>query len=154
MSERLQRCNRGKWVGGVCCGLASSLGVSPLPLRLAFVLWALSAATGAVVYFALWLLMPDQNTASQPLEQRIGRSLADMREQAARWYSDLSDALGANAAPDAQQMQRARLFGGVTAALGMLLLIDSLPLLGPLRLRQLEPVALILLGFVFVKRAL
>jgi phage shock protein C len=154
MSERLHRSIEGRWVGGVCSGLADYFAVRPPLLRLAFLLWILASTAGAITYLALWLTLPEESAQSHSLDRHLQGNVADMRAQAERWYRDLEDVLGARNSPDATQVQRARVFGVAAVGLGAVLLIDSLHLLGPFRLRQLEPLALVLLGIAFVKRAL
>jgi len=45
-------------VAGVCAGLARSLGVDPIVVRVAFVVLTVAGGTGAVAYVAAWLLLP------------------------------------------------------------------------------------------------
>ncbi len=48
------------WIGGVCSGLASYLGISVFPVRVAFA--ALSAVgVGILVYLLLWLFLPSDS---------------------------------------------------------------------------------------------
>lgn len=54
-------------VAGVAAGVADTLGVDPLFVRIAFVALALLGAVGLPLYLAGWLLIPDQGS---------GRSLA------------------------------------------------------------------------------
>jgi signal transduction histidine kinase/phage shock protein PspC (stress-responsive transcriptional regulator) len=48
------------WVGGVCAGLAEHLGWSVLVVRVLFVVTGAIGLAGAVLYLALWLVMPQQ----------------------------------------------------------------------------------------------
>ena len=58
-SFRLHRSSTDKMLGGVCGGLAESLGVDVTVLRLAFVaLTVLGAGAAAVIYVAIWALAP------------------------------------------------------------------------------------------------
>jgi phage shock protein PspC (stress-responsive transcriptional regulator) len=57
-SRPLCRSRDGRWLGGVCIGLASARGVSAGWIRVAFVVATLLAGLGAVVYLACWLIMP------------------------------------------------------------------------------------------------
>jgi phage shock protein C len=154
MSERLYRSNGARLIGGVCSGLAEYFAVRVVLLRLAFVLWTLASTIGGVVYLILWMILPEKGTHGYALGERMRRNADDMREQAERWYRDLRDTLGAKDSPDVNQIQRATMLGSAVAGLGVVLLIDSLHLLAPFRLKHLEPLALVLLGIVFVKRAL
>jgi len=46
------------WLGGVCAGIGSYLGVPPLLLRVAFVVVASWRMTGVLAYFLVWLIVP------------------------------------------------------------------------------------------------
>ena len=59
MSEkRLTRVEDGRMIAGVCAGLANYLGVDATVVRLIFVLLALFAAGGVLLYLILWLIIP------------------------------------------------------------------------------------------------
>jgi phage shock protein PspC (stress-responsive transcriptional regulator) len=49
------------WVGGVCAGIASRLGVDPLIVRGVFVVVAVLGGPALLVYAAAWLLLPDRH---------------------------------------------------------------------------------------------
>lgn len=57
MAARLVRPRRGKWIAGVCAGIADRFGVSRGLVRLLFVVFGLVGA-GEIAYLALWILMP------------------------------------------------------------------------------------------------
>lgn len=48
----------GRWVAGVCAGLARRWGMSPLAVRGLFLLFSLITGIGLVAYGVLWLLLP------------------------------------------------------------------------------------------------
>jgi phage shock protein C len=56
-----QRFHRGteRIVGGVCSGLAEGLHIDVMWVRLAFVLLAFLQGIGVLLYFALWVVMPE-----------------------------------------------------------------------------------------------
>ncbi len=56
--KRLTRVEEGRMIAGVCAGLAQYLGVDATVVRLVFVLLALFAAGGVLLYLVLWLIMP------------------------------------------------------------------------------------------------
>jgi len=56
--KRLTRVDEGRMIAGVCAGLAQYLGVDATLVRLVFVLLALFAAGGVLLYLILWLIMP------------------------------------------------------------------------------------------------
>ncbi len=63
MRKRLVRSNR-KVIAGVCAGIAEYLGWDPLWVRILFVVLSFAGAliTGILVYFILWLAMPESGT--------------------------------------------------------------------------------------------
>lgn len=56
--KRLTRTEDGRMIAGVCAGLANYLGVDATIVRLIFVLLAIFAAGGVLLYLILWLIMP------------------------------------------------------------------------------------------------
>src|SRR5687768_7790212 len=55
---RLTRASDGRALGGVAAGVAEHLGLSPLVIRIAFLLLALSGGVGIAMYAALWVFTP------------------------------------------------------------------------------------------------
>ncbi len=59
MAQPLVRSRTDKFVGGVCGGVAHSLGVDPSIVRLIFVALAIFGfSTGLIIYIILWLVLP------------------------------------------------------------------------------------------------
>jgi phage shock protein PspC (stress-responsive transcriptional regulator) len=56
--RRLVRRRRGRWLGGVCAGLAESFGMNPGWLRAAFVLGVLFHGASVGVYLLAWICTP------------------------------------------------------------------------------------------------
>lgn len=56
--KRMVRVEEGRMIAGVCAGLGRYLGVDPTIVRIIFVLLALFAAGGVLLYLVLWLIMP------------------------------------------------------------------------------------------------
>lgn len=54
----LSRAHQGRWLGGVCAGLAPVRDIPTAWLRLAFVAAALMGGIGVALYLACWLIMP------------------------------------------------------------------------------------------------
>lgn len=54
----LRRSRSDRWVGGVCGGIARSLGAETWILRLLLVILALFGGTGLLVYILLWIFVP------------------------------------------------------------------------------------------------
>ena len=59
-SSRWRRSSTDRWLGGVCGGLAPSLGVESWVLRLVFTLVFLLAGAGLLLYALLWFFVPSE----------------------------------------------------------------------------------------------
>jgi phage shock protein C len=57
MTRQLVRPRHGKWIGGVCAGLADRFGLPRFLVRLGFVIFGL-VGIGELVYIALWIVIP------------------------------------------------------------------------------------------------
>ncbi len=60
--KKLTRVEEGRMIAGVCAGLARYLGIDATVVRIIFVLLALFAAGGVLLYLILWLIMPMDNS--------------------------------------------------------------------------------------------
>ena len=60
--KRLMRSNDGRMIAGVCAGLGRYFDMDPTIIRVIFVLLALFAAGGVLLYLILWLIMPLDET--------------------------------------------------------------------------------------------
>lgn len=75
--RRLSRAQDGRVVAGVARGLARSLGVDPVIVRIGFVVLSFAGGVGIVLYGALWLLLPAQDAppgddrSSEPDARRV-----------------------------------------------------------------------------------
>ncbi len=58
MARKLYRSQTEKMIAGVCGGLGEVLDVDPTIVRVVFVLLALMAGHGVLLYIILWLIMP------------------------------------------------------------------------------------------------
>ena len=54
----LRRSRSDRILGGVCGGLAHYFGVDTLLVRLLFIVFAITAGAGLLLYILLWILMP------------------------------------------------------------------------------------------------
>jgi phage shock protein PspC (stress-responsive transcriptional regulator) len=64
-SAGLTRALRGRWLGGVCSGLAAVTRVSVGWIRAAFVLGGLIGGLGVALYLACWLIVPAEGGAER-----------------------------------------------------------------------------------------
>ena len=63
-ARRLNRQVNGRYVGGVCAGLAEHLGLNVRHVRLAFVLAGFAGGAGIAAYLLLWALTPQSREPS------------------------------------------------------------------------------------------
>jgi phage shock protein PspC (stress-responsive transcriptional regulator) len=56
----IKRNSNDKVIAGVCSGLAKSLEIDPIIMRLVFVVGFLAFGVGPIIYLLLWLLMPKE----------------------------------------------------------------------------------------------
>jgi phage shock protein PspC (stress-responsive transcriptional regulator) len=58
--NRLTRPRNGRWIAGVCAGLARRFNMSPATVRLLFILSCLLPGPQVLIYLALWIIMPSE----------------------------------------------------------------------------------------------
>jgi phage shock protein PspC (stress-responsive transcriptional regulator) len=58
---KLSRPRDDRWIAGVCAGLARRFGMSPLLVRVLFLLSCLLPGPQFVVYLVLWVMMPNDD---------------------------------------------------------------------------------------------
>lgn len=68
----LTRAAHGRWLGGVCAGLARTRGLPVARLRAAFAVGALLGGLGILVYVACWLIIPAE---SEDLDSTSARGI-------------------------------------------------------------------------------
>ena len=56
----LVRPKQGRWIAGVCAGLADRFGISRKVMRLLFVLSIVLPGPQVLVYVLLWILIPSE----------------------------------------------------------------------------------------------
>jgi phage shock protein C len=58
MARSLVRPRRGRWIAGVCAGLARRFGLEPWQVRLLFLLSCLLPGPQILLYIVLWIAIP------------------------------------------------------------------------------------------------
>lgn len=56
----LSRPRDGRWIAGVCAGLARRFGLSPLLVRLLFILSCLLPGPQILIYIIIWIAIPNE----------------------------------------------------------------------------------------------
>ena len=65
MNNKLTRSNNDVMVAGVAAGLANYLNIDPTLVRVLFVLLTIFGGHGLLIYFVLWLLMPQESVSEK-----------------------------------------------------------------------------------------
>jgi len=115
-------------ISGVCGGLANYFGIDPTIVRLAFVFMAFYHMLGVWVYLVLVILLP---SAPQGYEEQT------------------------RALDPVDRTQTTKVIGGGLILLGLLALISTfdIPWFGWMRLDNMWPALIILLGILLLARA-
>ena len=58
MTRKLYRSRKNRKVAGVCGGLADYFTVDPTLIRVLFIVLAVMGGAGALIYLAMWLVVP------------------------------------------------------------------------------------------------
>ena len=141
-------------IGGVCAGLAQYFGVSPLLLRLIFVLLTFSGGPAVPAYILLWILLPDKPTVGTARHATVRDNVRDIESQARNLSQELGSVLGSKRVSQAASGKRILWLGAILILVGLVSLADALNLLSWFRPDLLWAVALILAGAVMLSRAL
>lgn len=113
MNRKLYRSRSDKMLGGVCGGLASYAGIDPIIVRLFFIIFTLAGGAGVLIYFILWILLPEEGESSEWNEKNYSSRVGSMRD----------DFIEATRKPDPRAV---RYIGGAIVTAGVLLLLQNL----------------------------
>jgi phage shock protein C len=73
-APRLRRSRSDRVLGGVCGGIAATLGIDPVLIRIAAVALALSGGLGVLAYVIAWIVVPEaQEGDPEPTGPRADR---------------------------------------------------------------------------------
>jgi len=59
-TRKLYRSRKNRKIAGVSAGLAEYLNVDPTIIRVLFIVFAVMGGAGALIYLAMWLLVPEE----------------------------------------------------------------------------------------------
>jgi phage shock protein PspC (stress-responsive transcriptional regulator) len=68
-TRRLERKRQGRWVAGVCAGLADYLQIDATVVRVVITVLALFAGLGPLAYVVCWVLMPEEGDTESIAER-------------------------------------------------------------------------------------
>ncbi len=77
-NRRITRSQNDRMIAGVAGGLAAAFGIDPLFVRIGFVVLTLFNGVGALLYLALWLIVPNEGSLSAG-RSTVHEAIAEMR---------------------------------------------------------------------------
>ncbi len=78
-TRTLRRVRSERILGGVAAGVARALNVDPVFVRLGFLFLALINGFGTLLYLAMWILTPAEDSREIDPRAQIRENIADMR---------------------------------------------------------------------------
>lgn len=72
--KRLERKVEGRWLAGVCVGLADYLGVDATLIRVVVAVLTVFGGFGALVYVLAWALVPEEGESASIAEKIINKN--------------------------------------------------------------------------------
>lgn len=147
-TNRISRSRLDRMLGGVCGGLGRYLRIDSNLVRLFFVLFTLTGGFGVLLYFALWLIIPVEDSAAES----SGRPFepGDLGDRAREMGADMRQAFRFSNPNAAKILGIGLLIVGVVSLLQAL----NIPWLRWLRTDIFWPALLILAGAALVFRAI
>jgi phage shock protein C len=80
--KRLLRSRNDRIVAGVAGGIAAMFNVDPLLVRIAFLALALFNGFGLIIYLALWLLVPNEDSLAVDAREQVRENVGEMQATA------------------------------------------------------------------------
>jgi phage shock protein C len=72
--KKLERKISGRWIAGVCAGLADYFGIDVTLVRVIFAALTLFSGVGAIAYVLAWALVPEQGEPVSIAEKAINKN--------------------------------------------------------------------------------
>ena len=127
IKKRFFRDPSNKRLGGVCSGIAAYLSADPTWIRLAVVcLCFLSFYTAAIVYLALWIIIPEARTAADRMQMNGDKPTFDNIGKTVKGMFDKSDKGATQPIPDDEMSGSKRFadtFSQICAAFAKVILV-------------------------------
>jgi phage shock protein C len=146
MTTQLCRSRTDSMIAGVCGGLAKTLAVDPVIIRLFFVVFTLAGGAGVLIYLILWFIMP--------LE---GEGSFGSKETAQAGFNEMADharSMVGRATTTTNNTSRVIWVGIILVAIGTTALLRNLgmPWMNWLHMGTIWPILLIIVGIAQIVR--
>jgi len=79
---RLVRSRNDRMIAGVAGGLAAALNIDPLVVRIVLLALAFLNGFGIMLYIALWLLVPNEDSAAADTRAQVRENIGEMQSAA------------------------------------------------------------------------
>jgi phage shock protein C len=80
--KRLVRSRNDRVIAGVAGGLAATLNIDPLLVRIVLLALAFLNGFGFMLYLALWLLVPNEDSAAVDAREQVRENVGEMQSAA------------------------------------------------------------------------
>ena len=80
--KRLVRSRNDRMIAGVAGGLAATLNIDPLLVRIVLLVLAFLNGFGFLLYLALWLLVPNEDSAAVDAREQVRENVGEMQSAA------------------------------------------------------------------------
>lgn len=80
--KRFLRSRNDRIIAGVAGGIAATLNIDPLLVRIGFLLLGLLNGFGLLVYVALWLLVPNEDSPAADARSQMRENVGEMQSAA------------------------------------------------------------------------
>jgi len=102
MEKRLYRSRTDRMIGGVCGGLGNYFSVDSSLIRLAFVLLFVFGGSGLLLYFILWIVLPEEGRTYATPEETARANAQEIAHRAKQMGEEMRTAFtGSSASSDA-----------------------------------------------------
>lgn len=81
-NKRILRSRSDRMIAGVAGGLGAYFGIDPIFVRLGFLVLAFLNGFGLFLYAVLWLLVPNEGTATSDSREQVREGFEEMRQTA------------------------------------------------------------------------
>lgn len=139
--KRLTRSSTNKVIAGVCGGLGEYLGVDPTIVRIVFAAMLFGGGFGVGLYIVLWLVMPEGETDTRPVEERMRGAGEQMKTTAEKAFA--STASGGRA-------DGRLIFGAILIAIGIISIVNIYSPWTIFRWDTMWPLVIVIAGFALI----
>ena len=80
--KRLVRSRNDRMIAGIAGGLAATLNIDPLLVRIVLLALAFMNGFGFMLYLALWLLVPNEDSAAVDAREQVRENVGEMESAA------------------------------------------------------------------------